>query len=92
MLYGSTPQGDCVGVYSAATQGFPKPKDPINLICAKMYYEKWNAKAKDTFLEAFAWMFLIEYIGIRKLMLFVRMYAYFMREQRASVGNIIIWL
>ena len=37
-----------VGVLRAATQGFPKPKDPDNLIGDEVHYDKWNAKAKNT--------------------------------------------
>ena len=37
-----------IGVYKAATQGFPAPRDPTNLIGDEFNYEKWNAKAKNT--------------------------------------------
>ena len=37
-----------VGVYRAAAQGFPKPKDPANLVGDEVHYEKWNAKARNT--------------------------------------------
>jgi hypothetical protein len=37
-----------IGVYRVTTQGFPKPKDPTNLLGGEIHYEKWNAKAKDT--------------------------------------------
>ena len=37
-----------VGVFRAASQGFPKPKDPANLEGDEVHYEKWNAKAKNT--------------------------------------------
>lgn len=37
-----------IGVYRAASQGFPKPKDPDNLVGDEANYEKWNAKAKNT--------------------------------------------
>ena len=37
-----------VGVYRASTQGFPKPKDPANLVDDEANYEKWNAKARNT--------------------------------------------
>ena len=37
-----------IGVYKAATQGFPKPRDPTNLVGDEYNYEKWNAKAKTT--------------------------------------------
>jgi hypothetical protein len=35
-------------VSKAATQGFPKPRDPTNLVGEEYNYEKWNAKAKNT--------------------------------------------
>lgn len=35
-----------IGVYRAATQWFPKPKDPKNLTSDEANYEKWNAKGK----------------------------------------------
>jgi hypothetical protein len=37
-----------IGVYKAATQGFPEPRDPTNLVGEEFNYEKWNAKAKNT--------------------------------------------
>src|SRR5699024_11661157 len=37
-----------IGVYKAATQGFPQPRDPTNLVGDEFNYEKWNAKAKNT--------------------------------------------
>jgi hypothetical protein len=37
-----------IGVYKAATQGLPKPRDPTNLVGEEFNYEKWNAKAKNT--------------------------------------------
>jgi hypothetical protein len=37
-----------IGVYKAATQGFPKPRDLTNLVGEEFNYEKWNAKAKNT--------------------------------------------
>jgi hypothetical protein len=37
-----------VRVYRAATQGFPKPKEPANLVGDDVNYEKWNAKARNT--------------------------------------------
>jgi hypothetical protein len=39
-----------VGVLRAASQGFPKPKDPANLQGNEVHYEKWNAKARNTLL------------------------------------------
>jgi hypothetical protein len=37
-----------IGVYKTATQGFPEPRDPTNLVGEEFNYEKWNAKAKNT--------------------------------------------
>ena len=37
-----------VGVLRAASQGFPKPKDPANLQGDEVHYEKQNAKAINT--------------------------------------------
>ena len=37
-----------VGVLRAASQGFPKPKDPTNLQGDEVNYEKWNAKTRNT--------------------------------------------
>jgi hypothetical protein len=35
-----------IGVYKAATQGFPQPRDATNHLGDENNYEKWNAKAK----------------------------------------------
>ena len=37
-----------VGVLRAASQDFPKPKDPTNPQGDEVNYEKWNAKARNT--------------------------------------------
>ena len=37
-----------VGILRAASQGFPKPKDPTNLQGDEINYEKQNAKARNT--------------------------------------------
>ena len=37
-----------VGILRAASQGFPKPRDPMHLQGNKVNYEKWNAKARNT--------------------------------------------
>jgi hypothetical protein len=42
-----------IGVYKAATQGFPQPRDATNLMGDENNYEKWNAKAKTPFLGVF---------------------------------------
>jgi hypothetical protein len=36
-----------IGVYKAAIQGFPEPRDPTNLVGEEFNYEKRNAKAKN---------------------------------------------
>ena len=47
-----------VGILRAASHGFPKPWDATHLQ-GDVNYEKWNAKARNTSLEAFAKMCLI---------------------------------
>ena len=47
-----------VGILRAASQGFPKPRDATHLQGDEVNYEKWNAKARNTILEAFAKMCL----------------------------------
>jgi hypothetical protein len=42
-----------IGVYKAATQGFPQPRDTTNLLGDESNYEKWNTKAKNTLLGVF---------------------------------------
>ena len=37
-----------VEILRAASQGFPKPKDPAHLQGVEVNYEKWNAKARNT--------------------------------------------
>ena len=50
-----------IGVYKAATQGFPEPRDPINLVGDEYNYEKNGMlRPKTLSLEAFAKMFSIE--------------------------------
>jgi hypothetical protein len=49
-----------IGVYKAATQGFPEPRDPTNLVEEEFNYEKWMIRPKTLSLEAFAKMSLIE--------------------------------
>jgi hypothetical protein len=36
-----------IGVNKVATQGFPKPRDPTNIVGEEFKYEKWNTKAKN---------------------------------------------
>ena len=45
-----------VGILRAASQGFPKPKDPAHPQGDEVNYEKWNGKAHNTILNAFAKM------------------------------------
>jgi hypothetical protein len=49
-----------IGVYEAATQGFPQPRDITNLLGDEINYEKWNTKTKNTLFRIFARMFSIE--------------------------------
>ena len=37
-----------VGILRAASQGFPKPRDPTHFKGNEVNYKKWNAKAKNT--------------------------------------------
>ena len=37
-----------VEILRAASQGFPKPRDPTHLQGDEVNYEKWNAKARNT--------------------------------------------
>jgi hypothetical protein len=74
-----------IGVYKAATQGFPEPRDPTNLVGEEFNYEKWNAKAKNTLLEAFAKMCLIELEIIKMLMICGWTYVLYMKELEVSV-------
>jgi hypothetical protein len=74
-----------IGVYKADTQGFPEPRDPTNVVGEEFNYEKWNAKAKNTFLEAFAKMCLIELEIIKMLMICVWTYVLYMKELEVSV-------
>ena len=45
-----------VGILRAASHGFPRPRNPTQLQGNEVNYEKWNAKARNTILEAFAKM------------------------------------
>jgi hypothetical protein len=74
-----------IGVYKAATQGFPEPRDPTNLVGEEFNYEKWNAKAKKPFLEAFEKMCLIELEIIKMLMICGWTYVLYMKELEVSV-------
>jgi hypothetical protein len=74
-----------IGVYKAATQGFPEPRDPTNLVGEEINYEKWNAKAKTLFLEAFAKMCSIELETIEMLMICGWTYVLYLKELEVSV-------
>jgi hypothetical protein len=74
-----------IGVYKAATQGFPEPRDPTNLVGEEFNYEKWNAKAKNTLLETFARMCLIGLEIIKMLMICGWTYVLYMKELGVSV-------
>ena len=37
-----------VGILRAASQGFPKSKDPANLQVNEVNYKKWNVNARNT--------------------------------------------
>jgi hypothetical protein len=74
-----------IGVYKAATQGFLEPRDPTNLVGEEFNYEKWNAKAKTLFLEAFAKMCLIELETIKMLMICGWTYVLYMKELEVSM-------
>jgi hypothetical protein len=39
-----------VGEFRDTTQGFPKPKDPINLVGDEVDHEKWNGNVKNTLI------------------------------------------
>ena len=47
-----------VGILRAASQGFPKPRDPTHLQGDEVNYDKWNARLETPSLEAFAKMCL----------------------------------
>ena len=74
-----------IGVYKAATQGFPEPRDPTNVVGEEFNYEKWNAKAKNTFLEAFAKMCLIELEIIKMLMICGWTFVHYTKELEVNV-------
>jgi hypothetical protein len=57
-----------IGVYKAASQGFPEPRYATNLMGDEYNYEKWNAKAKTLFLGVFARMYSIE-LEITKMLM-----------------------
>ena len=81
-----------VGVLIAASQGFPKRKDPTNLQGNEVNYEKWNAKARNTSLDAFTRMFLTMCRTTKTPMHYGRTFVRSMREPRVSMRNaIILW-
>jgi hypothetical protein len=79
-----------VGVYKAATQGFPELRDPANLVGEEFNYKKWNAKAKTLFLEAFAKMSLIELEIIEMLIICGWIFVLYMKGLEVSVRRDII--
>jgi hypothetical protein len=74
-----------IGVYKAATQGFPTPRDSTNLVGEEFNYEKWNDKAKTPSLEAFAKMCLIELETIKMLMICGWTYVLYIKELELRV-------
>jgi hypothetical protein len=78
-----------VGVYRATTQGFTKPKNPTNLVSDEVHYEKWNAKARNVLLEAFARTSLTVCGTTKTPMHYGRTFVHSMREPRVSVRNAI---
>ena len=76
-----------VGVRRAASQGFPKPKDPANLQGDEVHYEKWNAKARTPFLEAFAKMSLTVCGTTKTPIHYGETFVHSMKEPRVSVRN-----
>jgi hypothetical protein len=74
-----------IGVYKDATKGFLAPRDPTNLVGDEFNYEKWNAKAKTPFLEAFAKMCSIELEIIKMLMICGWTFVIYMKELEVSM-------
>jgi hypothetical protein len=81
-----------IGVYNAATQGFPQPRDATNLLGDESNYEKWNKKAKNTLLRVFARMCSIELEIIKMIMVCGWTFVLYMKELRVSVRRDIILL
>jgi hypothetical protein len=78
-------------VFTAATQGLPKHKDPTKLIGDEIYYEKRNVKAQTHSSKGFAKTYSTEYIILRTLMLFGSIFLHYMSEPRASVRRVTIY-
>ena len=79
-----------VGVLRAASQGFPKPKDPTNLQGDEVNYEKWNAKARNTLFRGLC-KDVFNLCGATKMPIhYGRTFVRSMRELRASMRNAII--
>jgi hypothetical protein len=74
-----------IGVYKAATQGFPESRDATNLMGDEYNYEKWNAKAKNTLLGVFARMYSIELEITKMLMICGYIFGFYMKELKVSV-------
>lgn len=77
-------------MFTTATQGLPKHKDPTNLIGDEIYYEKQNVKAQTHSSKGFARIYSTEYIILRTLMLFGSIFLHYMSEPRASVRRVTI--
>jgi hypothetical protein len=74
-----------IGVYKAATQGFPEPRDPTNLVGEEFNYENGMLRPKTPVLETFAKMCLIELETIKMLMICGWTYVLYMKELEVSV-------
>ena len=79
-----------VGILRAASQGFPKPRDPTHLQGDEVNYKKWNAKARNTIFRGIC-KYVFNWVRNHKdAMHYGRIFVRSMREQRASVRNAII--
>ena len=76
-----------VGVLRASPQGFPKPKDPVNLQGDEVNYEKWNAKARNTLFRGLCKDVLIVCETTKTPMHYGQTFVRSMREPRVSVRN-----
>ena len=76
-----------VGVLRAASQGFPKPKDPANLQGDEVNYEKLNAKARNTLFRGLCMGVLIVCGTTKMPMHYGWTFVHSMREPRVSVRN-----
>jgi hypothetical protein len=81
-----------IGVYKAATQGFPEPRDHTNLVGEEFNMRNGMLRPKTLFLEAFANMCLIELETIKMLMICGWTYVLYMKELEVSVRRYITLL